>query len=388
MPFGIRPFRDREAPGEASNAAWWSPMPFGIRPFRDPARKIGRRPGHWAVSNAFRHSSVSGPGRPGDGGRPPRVSNAFRHSSVSGRGPGRQGRYRPLAVSNAFRHSSVSGRLVGGARRRLHGGVSNAFRHSSVSGPAGSSSSPPGRTSVSNAFRHSSVSGPHGLVRSKAPTPKVSNAFRHSSVSGHYHAYQLLADAIGLQCLSAFVRFGTACRHWKGRCRGVGLQCLSAFVRFGTRPRRGVARRRRRVSPMPFGIRPFRDAGSLYGGDLPDLGVSNAFRHSSVSGPAQAWEAAVEAWAVSNAFRHSSVSGPMRPPSKPVPWHRCLQCLSAFVRFGTGRDEPGGGHHGRLSPMPFGIRPFRDGAAEARAAHSLALSPMPFGIRPFRDRFR
>ncbi len=39
-----------------------------------------------------------------------------------------------------------------------------------------------------------------------------------------------------------------------------GLQCLSAFVRFGTREfavKLGVSWR----SPMPFGIRPFRDIG-------------------------------------------------------------------------------------------------------------------------------
>ncbi len=164
---------------------------------------------------------------------------------------------------------------------------------------------------VSNAFRHSSVSG-HGagdpnLVAGR----RVSNAFRHSSVSGRTPALREFYEKI-------------AC-----------LQCLSAFVRFGTPPRRRLARRRRRVSPMPFGIRPFRDLAQ--GEQSESCGM-------------------------------------------------CLQCLSAFVRFGTQGGKSCSDCTAVLSPMPFGIRPFRDLFQSCVSLINQGESPMPFGIRPFRDR--
>ncbi len=161
---------------------------------------------------------------------------------------------------------------------------------------------------------------------------RVSNAFRHSSVSGQDVYGGVFTGMVGLQCLSAFVRFGT----WRCVCDEsqspvvsnafrhssvsglkdnfnisygvVNLQCLSAFVRFGTSA--GVRRlcMRAATSPMPFGIRPFRDCQGEPDGS-PSQRVSNAFRHSSVSGPA---------------------------------WER------------RGQAGPAS------SPMPFGIRPFRD----------------------------
>ncbi len=113
----------------------------------------------------------------------------------------------------------------------------------------------------------------------------------------------------GLQCLSAFVRFGTDAGVAATRVAAAGLQCLSAFVRFGTPPRR----------------------------------------------PSR-----VATWPVSNAFRHSSVSG--RLPAR-------REGVTLIVR----------------SPMPFGIRPFRDPPRRVRGHSDLLGSPMPFGIRPFRD---
>ncbi len=113
---------------------------------------------------------------------------------------------------------------------------------------------------VSNAFRHSSVSGRAAGVLIDDKEYSVSNAFRHSSVSG---------PAL---CVGESVS-----RNW-------GLQCLSAFVRFGTDAAILLIHAELDVSPMPFGIRPFRDAMLDSGHDSPAL---------------------------------------------------CLQCLSAFVRFGT-----------------------------------------------------
>ncbi len=45
--------------------------------------------------------------------------------------------------------------------------------------------------------------------------------------------------------------------------RKPGLQCLSAFVRFGTAKGLNDLTFANVRSPMPFGIRPFRDMSSL-----------------------------------------------------------------------------------------------------------------------------
>ena len=66
-----------------------SPMPFGSHPFQD----------RWPFADILRQS--------------PLVTNAFRQSSVSGPGGCFGGLRLELEVTNAFRQSSVSGRGVG-----------------------------------------------------------------------------------------------------------------------------------------------------------------------------------------------------------------------------------------------------------------------------------
>ncbi len=146
-----------------------------------------------------------------------------------------------------------------------------------------------------------------------SPMPFGIRPFRDVRRGGRDGADETGRRAGGLQCLSAFVRFGTRESISEAALGGAGLQCLSAFVRFGTAqggvalmrlPREGgplspmpfgirpfrdsaeadEAGRRAGASPMPFGIRPFRDLSQFCGG-LHRVTVSNAFRHSSVSGP-------------------------------------------------------------------------------------------------------
>ncbi len=170
----------------------------------------GRLKDGYEVSNAFRHSSVSGP-----------TASAFTSRSLN-----------PSPMPFGIRPFRDTNLCIKHVRSNLL--VSNAFRHSSVSGP------PPtairGRASprVSNAFRHSSVSGPDRALSCRgvggtSPMPFGIRPFRDENPPRAPRG-----GWSGLQCLSAFVRFGTCGSATETSQRSSGLQCLSAFVRFGT----------------------------------------------------------------------------------------------------------------------------------------------------------
>ncbi len=234
-------------------------MPFGIRPFRDVPETHYNLVAELQVSNAFRHSSVSGP--------PTGKRQAERQATSPMPFGIRPFRDTPARLPPAWRPPPVS----------------NAFRHSSVSGHAGQAAT---------------------RVAATASLQCLSAFVRFGTAAGDLKA---AAKAAGLQCLSAFVRFGTTEADSASVAELAGLQCLSAFVRFGTEFWIAHEPRLLRVSnAFRHSSVSGRGLGHLGGRRSP--GVSNAFRHSSVSGP-RSLNALRSLYHVSNAFRHSSVSG-------------------------------------------------------------------------------
>ncbi len=435
MPFGIRPFRDQGQLGSPSHLSNGSPMPFGIRPFRDSS-------GILPVMRAQR------------------VSNAFRHSSVSGRAYISTLRHLPalgLQCLSAFvRFGTLGARLLANslglqclsAFVRFGTSAVTSFTSEIPGSPmpfgirpfrdaaraeraidcGGESPMPfgirPFRDGQTVTIKESSLAslqclsafvrfGTRGMrikITQEGVCLQCLSAFvRFGTDHCAVHVY---GDHISLQCLSAFVRFGTARAITVLQMCMASLQCLSAFVRFGT-SRPPDSRCRRAPSPMPFGIRPFRDPpGSPGGGDahcespMP-FGI-RPFRDIVLVREPGTYPGGSPMPFGIRPFRDQEGAEVAAEAARAG-----LQCLSAFVRFGTAGGIPGAAGLYSVSPMPFGIRPFRDsstlrsrqlsesGVSNAfrhssvsglgeliEFIHPKIKSPMPFGIRPFRDKYQ
>ena len=241
--------------------------------------------------------------------------------------------------------------------------------------------------SVSNAFRRSPLSGPSysGDFASFTVCLQCLSAF---APFGTLVIVLALASSKGcLQCLSAFAPFGTRRGSHPGSAYAHCLQCLSAFAPFGTASWGEMQPGNDNQSPMPFGVRPFRDTIDKRAawGNTAGLQCLSAFAPFGTQCRAD------------QCRRH----------------RRRLQCLSAFTPFGTflpetqiiadclvsnafrrsplsglGVEHTNKGVVCQESPMPFGVRPFRDWrGCDGSFAHQLrrlqCLSAFaPFGTPP------